>query len=123
MIRAASEQDADAIAAIYSYYVTDTIVTFEEEPPSRSEISRRIATVRNAGLPWVVAEDNDAILGYAYATPCSRRCSSRSPRSRGNTSDPQKAAALDSRSAAILPGGWVGILSQRAASKREAFSS
>ena len=69
MIRAASEQDADAIAAIYSYYVTDTIVTFEEEPPSRSEISRRIATVRNAGLPWVVAEENDAILGYAYATP------------------------------------------------------
>ena len=69
MIRAASEQDADAIAAIYSYYVTDTIVTFEEEPPSPLEIARRIATVRNAGLPWVVAEENDAILGYAYATP------------------------------------------------------
>ena len=69
MIRAASEQDAEAIAAIYSHYVTDTIVTFEEEPPSRSEIARRITTVQNAGLPWVVAEENGAILGYAYATP------------------------------------------------------
>ena len=69
MIREATDKDADAIAAIYNYYVTDTIVTFEEEPLSRSEIARRIESVGKAGLPWLVAEENAQILGYAYATP------------------------------------------------------
>lgn len=69
MIRGASDADADAIAAIYNYYVTDTIVTFEEEPLSRVEIARRIDAVTKAGLPWLVAEEDGEILGYAYATP------------------------------------------------------
>lgn len=69
MIRGASDADADAIAAIYNYYVTDTIVTFDEEPLSRVEIARRIDAVTKAGLPWLVAEEGGEILGYAYATP------------------------------------------------------
>jgi len=69
VIRGATDGDADAIAAIYSYYVTDTIVTFEEDPPSRTEIARRIDTVQKSGLPWLVAEESGEILGYAYATP------------------------------------------------------
>ena len=69
MIRSATSADAQAIADIYNYYITDTIVTFEEEPLPASEIARRIGQVYEAGLPWLVAEENGEILGYAYATP------------------------------------------------------
>jgi phosphinothricin acetyltransferase len=69
MIRAAVAADAEAIADIYNYYVTDTIVTFEEEPVSPSEIARRIHYVQGARLPWLVAEEDGKVLGYAYATP------------------------------------------------------
>jgi len=73
MIRAAAEADAEAIAYIYNYYVTDTIVTFEEDPVTESEIARRIDLVQSAGLPWLVAEENGEILGYAYATQWKER--------------------------------------------------
>ena len=73
MIRAAAQADAEAIADIYNYYVTDTIVTFEEEPVSKSEIAKRIHQVQGAGLPWLVAEEDGQILGYAYATPWKER--------------------------------------------------
>lgn len=73
MIRPAVETDAEAIARIYNYYVTETIVTFEEEPVSASEIARRIHRVQSAGLPWLVAEEDRKILGYAYATPWKER--------------------------------------------------
>jgi phosphinothricin acetyltransferase len=69
VIRSATESDAGAIAAIYNYYITDTIVTFEEEPLPATELARRIRSVHDAGLPWLVAEENGEILGYAYATP------------------------------------------------------
>lgn len=61
-------EDAAAIAQIYNYYVTDTIITFEEEPVSEQEIRNRINEVRAAGLPWLVAEQGGDILGYAYAS-------------------------------------------------------
>ncbi len=73
MIRAARESDAEGVAAIYNYYITDTIVTFEEEPLPAAELARRIRSVIDAGLPWLVAEENDGILGYAYATPWKER--------------------------------------------------
>jgi len=73
MIRQAKEADAEAIADIYNYYVTDTIVTFEEEPVLPDEIARRIDQVAKAGLPWLVAEAQGRIVGYAYATPWKER--------------------------------------------------
>ncbi len=60
--------DAAAIARIYNYYVTDTIVTFEEEPVGEHEIVDRIVEVQSAGLPWLVAEQGQDIVGYAYAS-------------------------------------------------------
>jgi phosphinothricin acetyltransferase len=68
-IRAAAPSDAAAIATIYNHYVTDTIVTFEEEPVTADEIARRIEEVRSASLPWLVAEEGGHVVGYAYATP------------------------------------------------------
>ena len=47
-------------------YVTDTPITFEIDPPDGDEIGRRIATV-TAAFPWLVAEEEGVILGYAYA--------------------------------------------------------
>jgi L-amino acid N-acyltransferase YncA len=57
-----------AIAGIYNYYITETVVTFEEEPLAVSEIARRLEEVRSASLPWLVAEADSRVVGYAYAT-------------------------------------------------------
>ncbi len=68
-IRSAASGDADAIARIYNYYVTDTVVTFEEQPVAELEMARRITDVQAAGLPWLVARTAGQTVGYAYATP------------------------------------------------------
>jgi L-amino acid N-acyltransferase YncA len=67
-IRAAVIGDAEAIATIYNHYVTNTTVTFEEEPVSPFEIARRMEEVWSSTLPWLVAESDGRIIGYAYAT-------------------------------------------------------
>lgn len=67
-VREATDHDAAAIAAIYAYYVSETIVTFEEEVIADADMVTRIADVQGAGLPWIVAELDDAVVGYAYAT-------------------------------------------------------
>lgn len=63
MIREATSDDAAAIAAIYAPLVKDTIVSFEEEPPSAEEMAERIA----ASHAWLVAEEDGEVVGYAYA--------------------------------------------------------
>ena len=72
-IRGASASDAAAIAGIYNHYVTDTVVTFEEESVSVAEIARRIDEVRFASLPWLVAEVDRHVVGYAYSRPWNAR--------------------------------------------------
>lgn len=67
MMRSVSNRDAEQIAAIYNYYVEHTVVTFEEEIVSSAEITKRIEKVRALNLPWIVVEEQGAILGYAYA--------------------------------------------------------
>jgi L-amino acid N-acyltransferase YncA len=68
LVRAATAEDAEAVAAIYNHYVTQTVVTFEEEAISASEISRRLGEVQAASLPWLVADRDGLVVGYAYAT-------------------------------------------------------
>src|SRR3954451_7250001 len=63
LVRPALPADAAACAAIYAPYVTDTAVSFEEEPPDASEMARRIASAHE----WLVLEDGDRVVGYAYA--------------------------------------------------------
>jgi phosphinothricin acetyltransferase len=67
-IRAATIADAEAVAEIYNHYVTKTAVTFEEEEVSPSEIAQRFKAVWSASLPWLVAEVNGQVTGYAYAS-------------------------------------------------------
>ena len=65
-IRLATERDAEEIAAIYAPNVTDTIISFELEPPSAEEMRRRIEGTLER-FPWLVCERQGRVLGYAYA--------------------------------------------------------
>ncbi len=64
--RIATRADAAAIAAIYAPYVTDTVVTFETDPPDAAEFERRIAMI-GSRYPWLLAERDGTAVGYAYA--------------------------------------------------------
>ncbi len=76
-VRDATERDAEACAAIYGPYVTDTAVTFEYEPPSPAEMARRIVAAQR-GHAWIVLEDGEgAVVGYAYAGPFKERAAYR----------------------------------------------
>ncbi len=77
MLRPATANDAAAIAGIYNHYVLNTIVTFEEEAVSASEMAARIAEVIGADLPWFVWEEDGKILGYSYASKWKSRCAYR----------------------------------------------
>jgi L-amino acid N-acyltransferase YncA len=68
MIRAATADDAGAVAAIYNHYIATTTISFEEQPVAATEMAGRIANV-GATLPWLVCEQDGVVMGYAYATP------------------------------------------------------
>ena len=67
-LRKARPDDADAIAAIYGHHVLHGTGTFEEEPPSVAEMAGRLEKVLVRGWPWLVAEVDGGVIGYAYAT-------------------------------------------------------
>ena len=67
-IRSAHADDAKAIAAIYNPYILTTTISLEEEAVTDAAIAQRIADVQAGGLPWLVAERDGKVLGYAYAT-------------------------------------------------------
>ncbi|HJI74501.1 MAG TPA: GNAT family N-acetyltransferase [Veillonellaceae bacterium] len=65
-IREVTEEDAEAIAAIYRPYVEETGITFEFTPPDAEEFRRRIRATKKA-YPYLAACENGRIIGYAYA--------------------------------------------------------
>lgn len=66
MIRAATTADAAALAAIYATYVTDGYASFEAVPPSVDEFEQRMAA--RPRLPWLVADEDDSVVGFAFAS-------------------------------------------------------
>jgi phosphinothricin acetyltransferase len=68
MIRLVTPTDAAAIAEIYRPAVTDRATSFEIDPPDAEEMAARIASCL-ARLPWLIAENDGVVLGYAYASP------------------------------------------------------
>ncbi|MDO8144786.1 MULTISPECIES: GNAT family N-acetyltransferase [unclassified Isoptericola] len=68
-IRRAVPADLPAVAAIFAPYVTGTAVTFAEDPPSAADWSDRLEDADAGGLPFLVAELDGAVVGYAYVTP------------------------------------------------------
>jgi phosphinothricin acetyltransferase len=63
--------DAAAVRDLYAHHVRTGTATFELEPPSAEDMAGRIAAVRAAGLPFLLARDpaDGRLLGYAYAAP------------------------------------------------------
>jgi L-amino acid N-acyltransferase YncA len=76
LIRDATERDAEACAAIYAPYVTDTAISFETEPPSPADMAERIAAASRTHA-WLVLEDEGRVVGYAYGGPFHRRAAYR----------------------------------------------
>ena len=77
MIRNATEMDAEAIAEIYNYYIKNTVVTFEEADINAADFILRINKVQNSGFTWLVAIDEERIIGYAYSTKWHERAAYR----------------------------------------------
>ncbi len=67
ILRLAREADAESLLEIYAPLVRETPISFELAPPGVEEYRGRIATVLET-TPWLVCEEGDAILGYAYAS-------------------------------------------------------
>lgn len=69
-IRPATADDMTAVQAIYAHYVETSTATFEEVAPTLGEMRRRRADTQARGLPYLIAANgDDAILGFAYASP------------------------------------------------------
>ena len=71
-IRDAQTEDAARLVEIYSYYITDTAVSFEYEVPTVDEFKERITKIKQK-YPYVVCEKDGVIVGYVYASAYSSR--------------------------------------------------
>jgi phosphinothricin acetyltransferase len=69
ILRASADADVPAITAIYKHHVLKGTATFEIDPPDEAEIARRRQDLIQRGFPWLVAEVEGAVVGYAYAGP------------------------------------------------------
>lgn len=65
MIRKVKLSDAKDIVEIYNPYILNTNITFEEEPIDEEEMKKRILE-KTANNPWIVYEENNKVIGYAY---------------------------------------------------------
>ncbi len=66
-IRPAEARDLSVITAIYADAVLNGTATFEIDPPDLDEMKRRLAALEAGGFPYLVAEQDGAVAGYAYA--------------------------------------------------------
>ncbi len=67
VIRPSADTDIPAITAIYAHAVTHGTASFELNPPSQDEMASRRAALLEGGYPYLVAEREGELLGYAYA--------------------------------------------------------
>ncbi len=76
-IRPAAADDAQHIARIYNHYIANTVITFETESVDAGDMAERVAETLAIPLPWLVAEADGKLLGYAYASKWKGRCAYR----------------------------------------------
>ncbi len=69
LLRACRQHDLEAVRAIYELEVLEGTASFELEPPDLAELTSRWQAIRAVGLPYLVAELDGRIAGYAYAGP------------------------------------------------------
>ncbi len=68
-IRPATPADIPAMTRIYADAVVNGTASFELTPPDEAEMARRMQALLDAGYPYLAAEADGALLGYAYAGP------------------------------------------------------
>lgn len=68
LVRDALTEDIPAVAAIYGHHVLHGLASFEETPPDVAEIERRWQVALDSDMPYVVAELDDAVIGFAYCS-------------------------------------------------------
>jgi phosphinothricin acetyltransferase len=76
-IRPATAGDAAALAAIYGHHVIHGSGTFEAAAPDAGEMAARLAAVVGRDLPYLAAEIDGAVAGFAYAAPFRTRAAYR----------------------------------------------
>jgi phosphinothricin acetyltransferase len=69
LLRNATPADVPVITRIYAHAVTHGTASFELEPPDEAEMSRRMGALVDGGFPYLAAEVEGTLLGYAYAGP------------------------------------------------------
>ena len=68
-VRPAGGADLAAVAGILAFYVTNSVATFEEDPPDVPQWHQRLRDLAERKLPFLVAEAGGTVAGYAYASP------------------------------------------------------
>ena len=68
LIRAATKDDLAAITRIYGFHVAHGLASFELDPPAHDEMLRRYGDIVDRGYPYLLAERDGHVAGYAYAS-------------------------------------------------------
>ncbi len=76
-IRAATPADGEVLARIYNHYIASTVVTFEESLLAAADMGARLAETDSQRLPWLVAQTDASVRGFAYASRWKGRCAYR----------------------------------------------
>jgi phosphinothricin acetyltransferase len=69
ILRDATADDAPRLAEIYGHHVLHGLGTFEETPPPVGEIAARLGAIQGRALPYLVAQAEGGVVGFAYASP------------------------------------------------------
>jgi phosphinothricin acetyltransferase len=79
VIRPVTLEDCDAIREIYNFYVSESLISFEEEPTDIQYWNEKFKLLEELGLPFIVAESNSSeIQGFAYLAPWRQKSAYRS---------------------------------------------
>jgi L-amino acid N-acyltransferase YncA len=73
IVRRLAQADLAQISDIFGWYAVNSVATFEDKPRSEAGWSALAAEVDGLGLPFLVADADGAIAGYAYAGPWRRK--------------------------------------------------
>jgi L-amino acid N-acyltransferase YncA len=69
VVRTAVPADADEVADIFAHYVVTSVATFEEVAPSAADWRGRLEDLAGRNLPFLVADADGSVCGFAYASP------------------------------------------------------
>ena len=68
MVRDVTEEDAEAIAAIYAHHVAHGTASYDTVAPSTDETRAKIRRIIDESWPFIVADQDGSVVGYAYVT-------------------------------------------------------